>query len=597
MAKSRATKMALASLMATSAIVPAMAVSANIGETINVNGTEATTRSTPDGEYTINFTITDTTNHLAKYITGPAKMVITNGKMYIQPTVDATALKMLTKVEVAGESVLKEVNGVLGIYIPVANPATKITGEGALNLGGTEITTQFEMTLDSSSIKPANGTEEKPETPEKPTTPYGEIQDGKYEVTFDAYNPKTGEGNYSAITRQLESKATLVVENGKYFLEVSGTKQSNSMIPEYQVLVDGKYVKAETVSGSLEHYPHIVRLPLASLNDLTTAKLHVVAGTHDQWYDFQIAVDKGLDLPEKEAVAETLSAYVYKDGENELSIMQGKYLANTVQVTSTESGYNVDVTFPEGQHLKGFTVEGATVAKKSEEVVGANTVKIYTVEVKDLTKIYNATVDLSVRFGDFSYDEVYKTQLQFGGKQNPFKDIQHLKNYGPIVHLYSKGIFAKDTKFNPANPTTREHFSLMLFRALDLEVPATTGFKDIASLSEGSQKAIKALNHYGIIAGVSKDKFAPKNGITREQAAKMIYRLLVKEGYVDQADAKMPFSDVSPKDAELNKAAAQLNALGIMNGYNGKLSPKSILTREQMAIVLNKALPIIEELK
>lgn len=426
--------------------------------------------------------------------------------------------------------------------------------------------------------------------------PYGNIKDGKYEVTFDAYNPKTGEGNYGAITRQLEAKATLVVDKGNYFLEVSGTEQSNGMIAEYQVLVDGKYVKAETVSGSLDQYPHIVRLPLASLNDLTTAKLHVVSGPHDQWYDFQIAVDKGLDLPEKEAAAQTLSSYVYKDGENELSIMQGKYLGDTVQVTSTESGYSVDILFPEGQHLKNFTVEGATVAKKSEEVVGANLVKIYTVEVKDLTKIYHAAVDLSVRYGDFKYDEVYKVQLQFGGKQNPFKDIQHLKNYGPIVQLYSKGIFAKDTKFNPGNPTTREQFSLMLFRALDLEVPATTDFKDISNLGEGSQKAIKALNQYGIIAGVSKDQFAPKQGITREQAAKMIYRLLVKEGYEDLANAKMPFSDVSAKDAELNKAAAQLNALEIMTGYNGKLSPKSILTREQMAIVLNKALPIIEDL-
>ena len=294
-----------------------------------------------------------------------------------------------------------------------------------------------------------------------------------------------------------------------------------------------------------------------------------------------------------EAQGEEVPVYVYKDGEKELSIMAGVYLSNTATVTDN----GIDVVFPQGQYLKGFEVEGATVALKSEEVVGNNTVKVYTIQTKDESKIYTATVDVKVNVSGVNYDTKHKVQLQFGGKQNPFTDIQKLDNYSAIVNLYSAGIFKENEKFNPHNPTTRSQFSLMLYRALKVEAPATTAFKDIAKLDAEAQSAIKALNNLGVINGVNKETFAPYKNITRAQTAKMIYRLLVSNGYKDQANAVVPFSDVTANDAELNKAAAQLNALGIMTGSNGKLNPNAPLTRNQMAKVLNNALEVLEGLK
>ncbi|KGR83885.1 NEAT domain-containing protein [Lysinibacillus odysseyi] len=606
MTKNRNTKVALVALMAVSAITPA-AVSANAGETQNVNGTDATTKNTaaPATETavrTIDFTLTDETGMLSRYVKSPGKLIEREGQYYIQPEISEAALAMITDAKIGDTPIIHTYGDVKMVLIPVGKDFAPVKGALTLQSPGYKGTVDFTLTADPATIKEVKDEkpEEKPEEkPTKPSTPYGDIADGKYEVTFDAYNPKTGEGNYAAITNHLNEKAVLVVEKGKYFLEVSATEKSNGMIAEYQVLAGDKYVKAETVSGSQAKYPHVVRLPLTSLNDLTTAKLHVVAGTHDAWYDFQIAVDKGLDLPKKEESADetvTLPAYVYQDGLQDLSIMHGKYLADKVKVTATETGYNVDVTFPEGQHLNGFTVEGATVAKKSENKVDGNTVKVYTLSVDDLSKIYTATVDLSVRVGDFSYDEKYNIQLQFGGMKNPFGDIQKLANYGAIVSLYSQGIFKESEKFNPYTTTTRYQFSLMLFRALDLEVPETTGFKDITTLDAEALSAIKALNSYGVINGVNKETFAPNNKITRAQTAKMIYRLLEKEGYKPAADAKMPFSDVPANDQELNKAAAQLHALGIMTGSAGKLNPGAPLTRDQMAKVLNNALEVLGNL-
>lgn len=580
MAKKRNTKLALASLMAVSAITPVVA-------SADTNGSVTTEAQVTK---TIDFTVQEETGMLANFVKGPGTLVERSGQQYIQLNLSDAVLNMVTAVTVDGESALHEYGGKKQVLIPVSADYAPVEVEFAITSPAGPGEYKATLTPDKDSIKEV--VEE--ETPSTPSTPYGEIVDGKYEVTFDAYDPKTDEGNYTAITNHLEPKATLVVENGKYFLEVSATEKSHAMIAEYQVLVGDEYVTAETVSGSAEQYPHVVRLPLVSLNELTTAKLHVVvpAANMDKWYDFKIAVDKGLDLPQKEAVEE-VPVYVYKDGTNELSIMAGTYLSETATVTAE----GIELVFPQGQYLQGFEVEGATVALKSEEVVGNNTVKVYTIETQDTSKIYTATVDVKVDVAGVNYDTKHKVQLQFGGKQNPFTDIQTLDNYSAIVNLYSLGIFKENEKFNPYNTTTRYQFSLMLYRALDIEAPATTAFKDIATLDAEAQTAIKALNSVGVINGVNKETFAPHNKITRAQTAKMIYRLLVSNGYEDQANAKMPFSDVPANDAELNKAAAQLNALGIMTGSNGKLNPSNPLTRDQMSKVLNNALQVLEGLE
>ena len=611
MAKNRNTKIALAALMTVSAITPA-AVSANAGETQKVNGTDATTRDVAPVR-TIDFKIADETGMIGKMVKGPGELVEKNGKQYIKLHLPEMALPMLKAVTVNGETAMHVIDGKKVVLIPVDADYSPVEGVFTVDSPYAKGDYKAVLTPDPKSItggnededEDADEDEDKEDIDDKEDAddakPYGDIKDGKYKVTFDVYDSKNGKEDYTVITDLLEEEATLVVENGKYFLEISGTKKSNSLITEYQALVNGKYVKAETVSGSLKEYSHVVRLPLKSLNDLTSAKLHVLMpNVIDTWHDFQIAVEKGLDLPVKgEATAKpvTMPMYVYQEDSNELSIMHGKYFADTVVVTATKSGYDIDVTFPEGQHLNDFFVEDATVAKKSEKVVGDNTVKVYTVSVEDLSDIYTATIDLSVEFGEFAYDEEYEVDLQFGGKQNPFADIQKLANYSSIISLYSQGIFKDSEKFNPYNTTTRYQFSLMLFRALELEVPEETDFEDILELEEEALSAIKALNSYGVINGVKKDSFAPHNKITRAQTAKMIYRLLLKEGYKPAADAKMPFSDVPASDKELNEAIAQLNALGIMTGSAGKLNPGASLTRDQMAKVLNNALQVIENLK
>ncbi|MEK4629778.1 S-layer homology domain-containing protein [Solibacillus sp. FSL R7-0682] len=599
--QSKATKVVIASLLATSAIVPAMAVSAEVGGTV----TKSTDTTTTAATQTIDFKVEDATGHLGNYIKGPGKLVEMSGKKYIEIAASDALLAMITSATVDGKSIIIEHSGKKHIYVPVTEEYAPVTIELEVLLMGNPLKSTATLTPDKSTIT-GGETETKPEEPkeEKLFTPkeYKSVANGSYDVKWDAY--KGNVGNYTSITGQLSPNAKLVVKEGKYFVEISTIAKSNHMITA--ITVEGK--EAEVISGTAnEGDVRVFSFEIDSIGDLHAAKIDLnVGGGRMMSHDFGFAIETAnLVLPEvgttpevkpEEPTATTAPVYVYKDGTNELSIMHNKYLDDEVTITETAAGYDVDVTFPEGQHLIDFKVEGATVALKSEEVEGANTVKIYTVSVGDLSTIYNATADLKVVVnGATLYETKHALQLQFGGKQNPFTDIVKDGHYGYIVNLYSADIFKEADKFNPKDPLKRYQFALMLNRALDLDVPATTNFTDIAKLDAETQDAVKALNAYGIINGTTATTFGAGDGIKRQHAALMIYRLLVKNGY-EPTGATANFTDL-PKDAEAVKAIAELNHLGIMTGYQGKVTPNAVLTRSQMAKIVNNSLNVLEGLK
>lgn len=611
----KATKAMIASVLATTAIVPAIAVSANDATTTSVTTTAAA--------QTINFSVEEATGMLARFVTGPATLVEREGVQYMQLNLSDAVLAMVEKVTVGETSALHVYGDQKMVLIPLTKDYAAVNVSFTINSPGGKADYAAVLTPDAASIGA-------PTAPVEPTTPavefeeqdFGTLANGTYAIPFTAVNLKDNTIGYTAISSHFEPTATLIVEDGKYRVQVETTEKSNGMIAALTIAGND----ATVVSGTATEGKRVFETTIPSVSALHEASVHVVvpAANMDKHYPFGFGItaindeattetpvevpteqpEVPAEKPEVEApttpeapaqTAQKMPAFVYADGEAKLSIMQGKYVASEVEVTSTQTGYNVDVTFPEGQHLNNFTVAGATVAKKSEAVVGNNTVKVYTVAVDDLTKMYTGTVDLSVRFGDFSYDEVYKVQMQFGGKQNPFTDIQKSANYGAIVQLYSQGIFKEAAKFNPNNNVKRSQFALMLQRGLNLQVPAATKFTDIANFDKEAQDAIKALNNYGVINGTSATTFAPSADITRKQAALMIYRLLEKEGY-KATGATANFSDVKGSD-EAAKAIAELNKLGVMTGFEGKFNPQNKLTRNQMAKVLNNALNVIDTLK
>ena len=165
-----------------------------------------------------------------------------------------------------------------------------------------------------------------------------------------------------------------------------------------------------------------------------------------------------------------------------------------------------------------------------------------------------------------------------------------------IIKGFSDGTFGGEQKLTRQQAATMIT-NMLKYTGMDTKVTDKVDFKDIDKISTSAQDSVKFLASKGVLVNGEDVNFNPYNNITRAQTAKMIYRLLVKNGYKDQVNAVMSFSDVPTTDAELNKAAAQLKALGIMTGSNGKLNPNEPLTRDQMAKVLNNALQALEGLK
>ncbi|MGE7982839.1 S-layer homology domain-containing protein [Solibacillus sp. NPDC093137] len=594
--KSKATKAVLASLLATSAIVPAMAVSAD-----TTTETKATEAAISTATKTIDFKV-DAEDALKRFIPTTGELVERNGQQFINIELSDAVLAMVNSVTVAGQPAMAEYNGKKHINIPVTADYTPV--EATLNMtitfvGKDPVDYKVTLTPDAKSIKEVTETtkpveevkEEKVYTPGKT---FESVADGTYDIVWDAYNSEKV-GNYKAITNHFTPKAKLIVKDGKYSVEVSVAATSKEMVAGFKIA--GK--EATEKDG-------VYTVEIPSISELHEAGVHVVvpAAKMDKWYDFGFAIETAdLELPKAEvkpAPVESVKMDVtaLKNGTQELSIMHNKYLDDEVTVTTTEGGYDVELTFPEGQHLLGFDVEGATVALKSEEKVGNNTVKIYTLSVKDLEKIYTATADLKVVLnGNVLYETAHDFQMKFSDKNSttvPFKDIENNGNKDAIINLYNKGIFKAADKFNPGNNLKRSQFALMLNRALKLDVPAKANFSDIAKYDAETKTAINALNGYGIINGKTATSFAPGQDITRKQAALMIYRLLEKNGYKASGEAAK-FSDM-PKEVEASKAISELNKLGIISGFEGKFNPENKLTRSQMAKILNNTLTVVDGL-
>lgn len=594
--KSKATKAVLASLLATSAIVPAMAVSAD-----TTTETKATEAAISTATKTIDFKV-DAEDALKRFIPTTGELVERNGQQFINIELSDAVLAMVNSVTVAGQPAMAEYNGKKHINIPVTadyNPVEATLNMTITFVGKDPVDYKVTLTPDAKSIKEVTETtkpveevkEEKVYTPGKT---FESVADGTYDIVWDAYNSEKV-GNYKAITNHFTPKAKLIVKDGKYSVEVSVAATSKEMVAGFKIA--GK--EATEKDG-------VYTVEIPSISELHEAGVHVVvpAAKMDKWYDFGFAIETAdLELPKAEvkpAPVESVKMDVtaLKNGTQELSIMHNKYLDDEVTVTTTEGGYDVELTFPEGQHLLGFDVEGATVALKSEEKVGNNTVKIYTLSVKDLEKIYTATADLKVVLnGNVLYETAHDFQMKFSDKNSttvPFKDIANNGNKDAIINLYNKGIFKAADKFNPGNNLKRSQFALMLNRALKLDVPAKANFSDIAKYDAETKTAINALNGYGIINGKTATTFAPGQDITRKQAALMIYRLLEKNGYKASGEAAK-FSDM-PKEVEASKAISELNKLGIISGFEGKFNPENKLTRSQMAKILNNTLTVVDGL-
>lgn len=111
-------------------------------------------------------------------------------------------------------------------------------------------------------------------------------------------------------------------------------------------------------------------------------------------------------------------------------------------------------------------------------------------------------------------------------------------------------------------------------------------------------EAIRCMERADVVEGVSSDTYAPKEALTRAQAAATIAAMIdaanryEREGVNLRSLPEAPdprFKDVPPDTREAD-AIARLNEQGILEGYvDARYEPDGRVTREQMASILDRA--------
>lgn len=129
-------------------------------------------------------------------------------------------------------------------------------------------------------------------------------------------------------------------------------------------------------------------------------------------------------------------------------------------------------------------------------------------------------------------------------------------------------------------------------------VASAAGFSDVADTNSHAVN-INALVDAGIIQGYPDGTFKPNQELTRGQVVKMLGKWVEAQGFKIPADyaTKARFNDVAvdAKDQELVKYAALVADTGVFNGSNGALNASGKITRENMALVLDRAFKAIND--
>ena len=184
---------------------------------------------------------------------------------------------------------------------------------------------------------------------------------------------------------------------------------------------------------------------------------------------------------------------------------------------------------------------------------------------------------------------------------NPFLDVQSTKWYTPeITYAYKKNLMngVSSIRFNPLGTMTRGMMITVLFRMFgDGKTRSGTTFRDVSS-NAYYKNAVYWGYEKGIVTGTSSSTFAPNDPITRQDAAVMMYRALIKFNKVGSGK-QFPsvsnqiiyktFMDWGQIRGYATEAVNALCVWGILNGDdNGRINPSQPLKRSEGCAILSR---------
>lgn len=170
-----------------------------------------------------------------------------------------------------------------------------------------------------------------------------------------------------------------------------------------------------------------------------------------------------------------------------------------------------------------------------------------------------------------------------------FTDIGRHWAEDSILSAVSNGLFSgvSAERFAPNDNMTRAMLVTVLYRLEGTPaVFAANRFSDVASGSWYERAVIWAAEN-NIVNGVGGSSFAPQQPVTREQMVAILYRYANYTGRSTGAGESLnAFRDAAQVSSYARSAMQWAVSEGLINGANGQLSPKGYATRAQVAAIL-----------
>ena len=167
-----------------------------------------------------------------------------------------------------------------------------------------------------------------------------------------------------------------------------------------------------------------------------------------------------------------------------------------------------------------------------------------------------------------------------------FEDIFSHFAKDEIIKTVKKGymVGTSNTMFSPEHGLKRGEAAAIAARYMGLGTDNTVQtFPDTAG--HWAQAHIAAAVQAGILKGYPDGSFRPEQEVTREEMAAMLTRMI----QLDYSGKNAPFTDVDSERWSYDEIRALAGA-GILKGYeDGSFRPERILTRGEMAALLERA--------
>lgn len=169
-----------------------------------------------------------------------------------------------------------------------------------------------------------------------------------------------------------------------------------------------------------------------------------------------------------------------------------------------------------------------------------------------------------------------------------FTDLKNDWSRAGICWVVENGIMngMDKTSFQPNGTTTRAQLATVLYRqsGADKNVKSA-GFKDVVAGSWYAD-AVNWAAANKVVNGYEDNTFRPDQAVTRQEAAAMLYRYLVKEK-VEITETLAAFKDAADVQSWAKEAVCWAVQNGVINGMGDNLLvPNGTATRAQLATIL-----------